>query len=234
MSSANTKLLQSLAMVVTATVCMPATADRLALSQACEIAVAKSALPARLRADASVYALVDGNYRKVVEGDGVFTCVVERNHPDSVIPQCMDQAGVDTVLPAIIDRSEMLVSGASLEEVTSTNQEKLHHGEYSAAARPGVNYMLSDYNYIYVSSAQAIMKVPPHVMFYAPGISNEDIGGSFQDMVQNIGTPFVFSEGPHGYMVTYSEHSADPAEVTQACADELGEKPAPFEPFAGS
>lgn len=206
-------------------------ADRLNLSQNCEIAIARSALPKRLREDVSVYALVGKKYEQVVEGNGPFTCIVERNHPDSVIPQCMDRQGVDTVLPAIIDRSEMLVAGADFATIEAANQEKLHEGHYRTANSAGVNYMMSDYNYIYVESAQSILKVPPHVMFYAPNLTNDAIGGSFQSMAENLGTPFVFQQGPHGYILTYAEHRADPNEVALACSGQLGERPPAFDPF---
>jgi hypothetical protein len=206
-------------------------ADRMHLSQECEIAVARSALPERLRTDASVYALVGNEYEKVVEGQGPFTCIIERNHPDSVIPQCMDAAGVSSVLPAIIDRSEMAVAGEDFEAIELANQGKLGSGMYHTASRPGVNYMMSDYNYIYVAGPDQVLKVPPHVMFYAPGLTNADIGGSFQGMIENVGTPFVFREGPHGYMLTYTEHRADPNEVARACHGQLGERPPSFDPF---
>ena len=225
-------ILKSFAVALAALLALPAFAtDRLQLSQECEIAVARSALPKSLRDDASVYALVHGKYQKVVEGSGPFTCIVERNHPDSVIPQCMDAAGVDSVLPAILDRSNMAVAGATFETIEAANKEKLDSGHYHAAARPGVNYMMSDYNYIFVGSAGKVLKVPPHVMFYAPGLTNDDIGGSFKGMIENVGTPSTFQEGLHGYMLTYTEHRADPNEVAEACAGQLGERPPSFDPF---
>jgi hypothetical protein len=223
---------RSLALITALTLALPAAAgDRMKLSQECEIAVARSALPQRLREGASVYALVGKKYQKVVDGNGPFTCIIERNDVNSVIPQCMDSAGVDSVLPAIIDRSEMAVAGANFEAIETANQAKLHGGMYHSAARPGVNYMMSDYNYIYVASAERVLKVPPHVMFYAPGLTNADVGGSFQGMIENVGTPFVFQEGPHGYMLTYTEHRADPNAVAQACEGQLGERPPSFDPF---
>ncbi len=227
-----TVLITSIVLATSVFVQNPAqAADRMALSQDCEIAVARSALPKRLREDTTVYALVGGRYEKVVEGHGPFTCIVERNHPDSVIPQCMDKQGVNTVLPAIIDRSEMLVAGAKFEAIEAAHQEKLHNGHYQTANGAGVNYMMSDYNYIYVASAERVLKVPPHMMFYAPNLTNEEIGGSFQSLAENLGTPFVFQQGPHGYILTYTEHRADPNEVAMACMGELGERPPAFDPF---
>lgn len=210
----------------------PALADgRQSLTKDCEVAVALSALPKRLRDGASVYALVDGKYVKAVTGEGPFTCVVERNDEDALIPQCMDEAGVDTVLPAILDRSRMSLDGASFQELTEAVNKKLEGGDYDAPGRAGISYMMSDYNYIYAPSAERVMKIPPHVMFYAPDLKNTEIGGSFQDMTTNIGTTFIVNEGPHGYMVVYTLYPADANDVAHACEGQLGDAPPRFDPF---
>jgi hypothetical protein len=206
--------------------------DRLLLTEKCEIAVARSAAPLRLRSNASVYVLDGKQYRKVISGDGPLTCVVERNHPDSLIPQCMDQAGVDSVLPAILSRSEMAIAGASFDAIDAKNAELLQAGHFQPADRPGVSYMMSNYNYIYVASAGQVLKVNPHVMFYAPNVTNADVGGSFQGMTENIGTPFVFNEGLHGYMVVYTQYAANPNEVAEECRGQLREPPPSFDPFS--
>jgi len=217
-------------LAVTALAAGAAAADRRDLSEACEIAVARSAAPRHLRDNASVYALRDGRYEKVVSGDGPLTCVVERNHADALIPQCMDSAGVDSVLPAILDRSRMSLDGASFDELTAASGTRLDAGDYAAPARSGISYMMSAYNYIFVPSAGRVLRVPPHVMFYATGVTNEEIGGSFESMVNNIGTPFILNEGPHGYMVVYTLYPASPDEVAEACRGELGEAPPAFNP----
>jgi hypothetical protein len=173
----------------------------------------------------------EDGYVRAVEGDGPLTCIVERNHRDSLIPQCFDRNGVESVLPAIVSRSLMAVSGVTPEEIEKGNAEKMGHGEFKALPGPGVSYMMSSYNYVYVPSAGRILTVPPHVMFYAPGLETDDIGGSFESMVTNMGTPFVFNSGPHGYMLVYTEHPADPDEVADECRGELGEAPPGFDPF---
>ena len=113
--------------------------DRQGLDKECEVAIALSALPKRLRADATVYALVDGEYGIAVEGDGPFTCVVERNDKDALIPQCMDAAGVDSLLPAILDRSRMSLDGVPFEELRAASHRKVTAGEFTQgiAARSG-------------------------------------------------------------------------------------------------
>jgi hypothetical protein len=221
------------AAIAAAALVVPAAAavDRQGLTQDCEIAVARSAAPERLRASAAVYAFSNGAYRKVVDGDGPLTCVVERNAADSLIPQCMDRGGVDSVLPAILFRSMMAVRGASNAEIVAASQEKLEQGEFEPLPGPGISYMMSAYNYIYVASAQRVLKVPPHVMFYAPDLSNADVGGSLQSTVTNPGTPVVVNQGKHGYMIVYTQYPADPDEVAEKCRGQIGEPPPLFNPF---
>jgi len=211
--------------------CVAAAADRQQLSTQCEIALARSAAPARLRADASVYGLKDGVYEKLVDGGGPLTCVTERNHRDALIPQCMDRGGVDSVLPAIIARSLMSVHGASFAEIKTDSDRRLREGEFAPLPGAGISYMMSAYNYIFVESANEVRKVAPHVMFYAPNLGNGDIGGSFESMSNNIGTPFILNPGIHGYMVVYTQYAADPDEVALACKGQLGEAPPLFNPF---
>lgn len=202
-----------------------------ALSRDCEVAVARSALPKNLRDGASVYALENGKFELAVAGSGPFTCIVERNHPRALAPQCMDRAGIDSVLPAIIDRSLMTLAGSDLAAVAEHERRMTENGSYKAPSRAGISYMMSDYNYIYVPSASRILKVPPHVMYYAPNLGNEDIGGSLKGATENIGTPFLLGEGIHGMMIVYTEHEADTGEVAEACRGQLGESPPAFNPF---
>lgn len=205
--------------------------SRANLTEECEIALALSALPSRLRETASVFVNDDGTYTQRVRRDGPFTCIIERVHSASMAPQCMDRAGAASILPALIRKSELALSGSSSEEVEAAFAAAVAAGEILPAESSGVSYMMSDYNYIYVPAAEQVLKVPPHVMFYAPNVSNDDVGGSLVSATANIGTPFVFSEGVHGYFITYVEHAASSDAVTAACQGQLGEAPPRFQPF---
>ena len=198
------------------------------ITELCEIAVALSALPSQLRADASVYALVDGDYREVRTGSGPFTCIVERNHPAALIPQCMDEAGREAVLPALIFKSKRILEGASVEEVEAEFERKAEQGEFRPPARPGVSYMISDFNYIYIGRTNQIMKVRPHVMFYGPNLTNRDIGGSFQAAMENRGLPFVIGLSIHRNIISHVDKASDSAEVAAACKGQLGDPPPLF------
>ena len=191
-------------------------------SLACEEALALSAMPAKLRNNATVYALRGERYEVTRRGDGNFTCIVERNHAESIVPQCVDRVGVASVLPAMIHRSERIVRGDQPSAVADAFAQQLAAGKFKAPSGAGINYMLSAYNYIYVRDADRLFRVGPHLMFYAPNVRNEDIGGSTQaERSENRGLPVVLDEGPHGYMVSFIEKPADGSDVEAACEGQL-------------
>ncbi|MEM9057044.1 MAG: hypothetical protein AAGD86_06185 [Pseudomonadota bacterium] len=197
--------------------------DRTALSPACEEALALSALPARLRGDASIYRLVDGRFSLSHEGTGPFTCIVARNHPEALIPQCVDAAGVDTILPGIIQKSAWALDGMAPATAKERFEAMAAAGTIRAPARAGINYMMSAYNLIWNAGQQRFMHVGPHVMYYAPNVTDADIGGSMRvAMQENRGTPMVLQPGIHGYMASFVEHASDSSQVHDACGAELG------------
>ncbi len=188
---------------------------------ACEEALALSALPERLRSDASVYVLADNGFSKTIEGAGNFTCIVERNHSDAVIPQCLDAVGAPVIIPAIMFKTRQALNGTDREQTARAFAARAAKGEFKPAAGPGISYMLSDYNYAYLNESAGIRKIPPHVMFYAPELSNDDIGGSLEAARKNRGQPFIVDPGIHGYMVSFVEHAASSDAVQKQCAGQL-------------
>ena len=78
--------------------------------------------------------------------------------------------------------------------------EKFAQGSFAPAPRAGVAFMLSPFLRAFprpYDSDARITASLPHRMFYAPNVSNEDIGGVREAFTQ----PFVIQEGPWGYMV---------------------------------
>ncbi len=200
-------------------------AHRLA-STACEEALALSAPPQRLRDSATVYSLTESGYVRTRDGDGPLTCIVERNHPRALIPQCVDAAGADTIIPDLIYCSQRALEGATPEEILAEFETRAIRGEFRAPARPGVSYMTSEYNYIYVSQRQQIVDVHPHLMFYAPNLTNDDIGGSFEAALEEYrGLPLVLEPGIHGYMISFVDHASDATGVMRAGGGQVGDVP---------
>lgn len=193
------------------------------LSERCEAALALSALPQNLRAEASVYVLGEEGFRKTKTGNGPFTCIVERNHPRSIIPQCMDEQGAELMIPAIIYKSELAMDGAKPNEIKAKFKARADAGDFKAPESLGVNYMTSAYNYIYIEGMDRIATIPPHLMHYAPNTSNEDIGAAEQAQRRRL--PHINDAGIHGYFISFVEGTSDSSDVQKACGDQFDTPP---------
>ena len=189
------------------------------LSTQCEQALALSAMPKELRAQASAYTLEEKGFRKTLSGDGPFTCIVERNHPESIVPQCLDEEGTRVIIPAIIHKSNLAMQGLKPSEIRADFEKRVDKGEYQPPSRIGVNYMTSHYNYIYIQSADRIVHVPPHLMHYAPNMTNEAIGAKPGDQRKRL--PHINQQGIHGYYISFVENASDKLAVEAACKGEL-------------
>lgn len=167
-----------------------------------EVDLALSALPVHLRAEASAYALERGGYKLVKQGTNGFSCLVRRNgavpgiYFDSVIPICYDREGSETLLKASLDEITMIEQGLALDEVASRIAEGFKSGKYRAPG-PGVSYMLSPV--FKATTARGTASYIPHIMFYGPYKTNEEIGASGERFGP---TPFIQAAGlPSAMMV---------------------------------
>lgn len=193
-----------------------------ALTERCEEALALSALPTELRDRASVYVWRDGEFVRTIDSDGGFHCIVQRNHPDAIIPECVTASGEDSILKGIFVQTKMAADGMSAEQIAEKAAAMIDSGEIPGPAEPGVNYMMSAYNLIYNPAVGSIVNVGPHTMFFAPDATNEAIGGSFPMSQETKGFPFVVEAGSHSYIVTFTDKPADTADVENHCAGQIG------------
>lgn len=175
------------------------------LPTACEVELALSAAPHYLRAEASVYVLQSDGYIKYRQGNNPFTCIVNRDHPKVLKPTCFDAEGSRTIVPKILAFGSMLQSGIELPTITEKINQSFATGEFTSPQRPGVAYMLSRYNRPYNSSTKQLGWFPPHVMFYAPNLVNEDIGHDMRFHNPKQPLPMIAYQGPHGYMIMISD-----------------------------
>lgn len=164
-----------------------------------EIALALSACPSSVAGKAAVYVLERSGYVKVRDGQNGFTAIVQRTLPTSVEPRCMDAEGTRTHLPRTLKVAELRAQGKSREEIKRFVAEAFATGVFRPPARPGVDYMLSTENVVPIDEDKGIVApFPPHVMFYAPYLTNADLGSD--------GSPqapaFVVDEGtPHALII---------------------------------
>lgn len=160
--------------------------------------MALSAGPEHLRAGASVYVLQKDGFVLARHGTNGFACIVNRDHPLNRKPTCYDAEGVATLLPKVLKVGELLMKGVPMDRIKAEIAEGFRTGKFISPRRPGVAYMLSGEVRNYNPSTKQVESFPPHVMFYAPNLTNEDIGsdGKFEP-----GLPSIAYQGPQGFMI---------------------------------
>ncbi|MBS0516047.1 MAG: hypothetical protein JSS16_11305 [Proteobacteria bacterium] len=189
---------------------------------------ALSALPPPLRDDAAVYLLdTKMGYRLSKPGASGITCLVERTQwqdadfrDDVFVPLCYDEAGAKTHFKVDMDVAAMRAQGRSAAAVKATVEKRYRDKTYTAPAKPGLSYMIMP---VFRAPGPPDMRVHtmsmPHLMFYAPGLSNEDIGArpNLADHA-SLQWPFIDRQGnaEHSYMI----QMVGKAEKTKIMADE--------------
>jgi len=164
-----------------------------------EISLALSAAPTHLREGAAVYVLESNGYTLARKGSNGFTCLVHRDHPMNSKPTCWDREGTETIVPAVLREGQLLMQGKTVQEVRAEIQLGFDAGTFIAPRRPGVAYMLSNQNRNYNGRTGQAAIFPAHVMFYAPNLTDADIGSTGDG---EGGLPFIANHGPHGYMIS--------------------------------
>ncbi len=181
-----------------------------------EIQLALSALPPHLRDNATVYILDPAKGFEVArKGTNGFHALVARTGDDAfrgswplteyrediLYPISFDNAGAKEQMRVFFDAAEMQAQGTPPGELKKMIKDRYKAGFYKSPERAGISYMLSPVLRTYFNPEESGDRAPtvnfPHVMYYAPGVSNEDIGGG------DLGGmyPFVILHGHHGYMI---------------------------------
>lgn len=151
-----------------------------------ETEFALSALPSHLRSQATVYLLdPEKGYYIARQGTNGFSCFVSRTEwewadfaKDHAAPISYDAEGSKTILKVFLDVAAMRASGKySAIQVRDTVVQRVKTGVYKAPSRPGISYMLAPIMRTYPGTKEIVSMHLPHYMFYAPYLTNEDVGG---------------------------------------------------------
>jgi hypothetical protein len=174
---------------------LPTQSQRL-LPREQEIELALKAGPVHLRNNATVYAFGKNGYEKVRAGTNGFNCLVNRdgtqNGSQSVYPTCWDPEGSRTILPVMLRVGELLAQQKSAAEIKRDIEKGFEQGRFHSPAKAGLAYMLAgDVKFDAKTGTLSDDTFPPHYMFYAPGVTNADIGMSKE--ATTPGLPFVYS-----------------------------------------
>lgn len=150
--------------------------------------------------NAAVYVLGPKGYRKTREGTNGFSCLVTRQHVDTLEPECFDAEGSRTTLKARLFVEELRAQGKTEAQIDSAVQEGYKSGRFTAPKRPGLVYMLSDHNYVFDPESRQVIHFPGHLMFYAPFLTPKDVGSG-------PGAPYLVNPGqPDALMIVVPAH----------------------------
>src|SRR3990172_12448680 len=158
-----------------------------------EMQLALSALPPHLRDNATVYVLnPDKGFEAARKGTNAFHAFVARTGDDTfrgswplteyrddiLYPISFDKAGAKEQMRVFFDAAEMQARGTTPGELKKIIKDRYKTGYYKAPERAGISYMLSPILRTYFNpeeSDKVVIINYPHVMYYAPKVSNEDI-----------------------------------------------------------
>ena len=166
-----------------------------------EVEVALSAAPEHLRDGAGVYVLGEEGFERVRESVNGFNCLANRV---GVVfaPVCYDAEGSRTTLLADLRRGQLRAAGMGTEEIAAVLSAEYERRSLEGPARPGIAYMLSESFFaVDPESGERTTVFPPHLMFYAPYLDNEDIG-ALPEHTNSTMTPWILSPGsPSAYII---------------------------------
>jgi hypothetical protein len=141
-----------------------------------EIALARSAAPASISADADVLVLGKRGYETAVRGKNGFVCFVERSwtaglddgefwNPKLRGPNCFNPPAVRSVLPHYLMRTEWVLAGMDRAQLIEKARAAVASGRLTAPEAGSLSYMLSKQGYLSDDAAGPWL---PHVMFFVP------------------------------------------------------------------
>lgn len=198
------KLVLAIIIISLVGISAPASQAQTALEQMpakLETQFALSALPNAMRNQATVYLLdLKKGYQRSQQGTSGVTCLVERTaweksdfRNDIYVPLCYDAGGAKSFLKVIMDAAALRIKGMSPDALKAEIENRYQKKIYKAPEKPGLSYMIAPVMRTWMLPDGQVHTMPmPHLMFYAPHITNEDIGAVPNS---NFHYPFIMKEG---------------------------------------
>mgnify|MGYP001070774507 CR=1 FL=1 len=141
-----------------------------------EAALARSAAPPEIGQSATVWVLGADGLTLHAEGSNGWGCLVERDHPESLAPQCYDPEGTRTLVPGVLRLEELRAGGMGYVEAMARVEADYRSGALPRPDRPVLSYMLSPEQRLHAApDGPAVGAWKPHVMIWDPRFSNDDM-----------------------------------------------------------
>jgi hypothetical protein len=157
-------------------------------SVATEVALARSAANEAVSRDAEVLVLGNHGYETAAKGTNGFVCMVERSwatnfddpqfwNPKLRAPHCFNAAAARSVLPAYLERTKLVLSGLSKEQVEERMKAAVAKKVFGEPEPGSMCYMMSKQGYL----NDAAGHWHPHVMFFLPPTKAANWGADVKD-----------------------------------------------------
>ena len=162
-----------------------------------EIALARTAAPPSISADADVLVLGKTGYETAAKGTNGFVCFVERSWTAGLedrefwnstlrAPNCFNPQAARSVLPQYLARAEWVAAGATREQIIERTRAAFAEHRFTAPDPGALTFMLSKKGYV---SDQAGGPWLPHLMFFVPRGQPTSWGAS------RDGSPIIGADG---------------------------------------
>lgn len=169
----------------------------LASSKADEIAMARSAAPPSISAEAAVLVLGRGGYETAAPGKNGFVCFVQRSwaagfddaqfwNPKIRAANCFNASAARTELPQYLKRTEWVLAGASKEQMIEKTRAAVAEHSFRGPEPGALSFMLSKNGYLNDDAAGPWL---PHVMLFVPHGQTAAWGAGLE------GSPILGSDG---------------------------------------
>jgi hypothetical protein len=187
----------------------PDLAPYLMADRSAEVALARTAAPARISDSAAVLVLTRTGFVQAAPGSNGFTCLVFRSFdgsltdpnfwsPESRGPACLNRAASTTYLKEMEKRTEWLMAGVSRSEIATRTQRAFASHEFPLPAVGALAYMMSPKQHLSDTNPHWM----PHLMFFydkstpaaawgAGGFSEAIIDGSIGDQSSPVLTLLI-------------------------------------------
>jgi hypothetical protein len=176
-----------------------------------EIALARSAAPQSISANADVLMFSSHGYRTAIKGNNGFVCLVERSwatgfadaefwNPKFRAPICHNRAAARTVLPGYIERTGWVLAGVSTSEMIARTRVELSSKTFMLPEPGAMSYMMSKQGHLHDADGHW----HPHVMLYLANTEaaawGANLGGS---PILADGAPIFAQEGSSEPAITF-------------------------------
>jgi hypothetical protein len=141
-----------------------------------EIALARTAAPPSISANAEVLVLTSHGYVTAVKGKNGFVCFVQRSwsgpfgdpefwNPKKRGPNCFNPAAARSVLPEELQRTKWVLGGASEQQIIEKTKIAVANHIFKNPEPGSLSFMLSKRGYL---NDQVAGPWHPHVMLFVP------------------------------------------------------------------